>query len=124
MKQGVVDDELEPRVPLTFVAANHRLTVEMVVDTGFEGFVSLPSRTIRRLKLAFEGTFTAVLADDSEVDVEYYTGTVHWNGRRTKVEVLVSDGTPLLGTALRRGHSLGIDFVSGGNVSIRPIKTH
>jgi clan AA aspartic protease len=124
MKRGIVNENLEPRVPLTFIAAKNRLTVEMVVDTGFEGFVTLPSRTITRLGLAFEGTFTAVLADDSAIDVEYYSGTVYWNGRRLSVEVLMSDGTPLLGTALMHCHSLAIDFVPGGNVSIHPIKAH
>jgi clan AA aspartic protease len=123
MKNGLVNDNLEPLLRVTFVAGGRRIAVEMVVDTGFEGFASLPFHAIRQMRLPLQGTVPVVLADDSEITVEYYSATIIWNGRRRIVEVLMTDGDPLLGTSLLRGQTLHVDFVPGGAVSIRPLKT-
>jgi len=123
MKRGVVNDDLEPRVALTFVSSTgRRVVTEVVVDTAFEGFVALPRRIVRLLRRFKRGTVRTLLADNSESRTDYYVCTVIWNGRSRNVQVLVMDGNPLLGTGLLRDHSLDINFVPGGRVLIRPMK--
>jgi clan AA aspartic protease len=123
MKRGIVNEDLEPRVPLAFVSATgSRTEIEMVVDTAFEGFVTLPRHILRNLRRLKRGTVRTVLADDSESRTDYYVCTIIWNGRRRPIQVLMMDGDPLLGTEMMRNYSLSVDFVPGGTVSIRPIK--
>jgi clan AA aspartic protease len=123
MKRGIVNEYLEPRISLTFVSATgSRTEIEMVVDTAFEGFITLPRHILRNLRRLKRGTVRTVLADDSESRADYYVCTVIWNGRKRQIQVLLMDGDPLLGTEMMRNYSLSVDFVPGGTVSIRPIK--
>ena len=49
--------------------------VEAVVDTGYTGFLSLPSVTINELGLVWKGIDRATLGDGSEATFEVYKAT-------------------------------------------------
>lgn len=86
---------------------------ETVVDTGFNGFLTLPPANVAALALPFRNYFYAGLADGSRVKLEVYAATVLWDGEERNVEVLSPGREPLLGTALRDGHDLSIRFTDG-----------
>ena len=54
MIRGRVNERLDATIPVEIIANGHRPVVEAVVDTGFNGFLTLPSDLVSKLKLPFE----------------------------------------------------------------------
>jgi clan AA aspartic protease len=96
------------------------MVIECVVDTGFEGALALPPGAVSAMGLPFLIEIDANLADNSSRKVDVHRATIAWNGVGLPVAVLAMGRRPLLGTALLDGHTLKIDFVDNGEVSIRP----
>jgi clan AA aspartic protease len=97
---------------------NPAIGIEFVVDTGFEGAMTLPMEAIRALGLPFIMELDINLADDSSTRVAVHRGQIRWHDEDVAVAVLATGKRPLLGTALLKGSHLGIDFQPEGNVEI------
>jgi clan AA aspartic protease len=95
--------------------------LECVIDTGFEGALTLPAAAVRALGLPYLTDLTANLADDTDVQVDVHVATIIWDGSERAVAVLALGRRPLVGTALLAGRHLGIDFTEGGAVLIDPL---
>jgi clan AA aspartic protease len=96
-------------------------TAEAVLDTGFNGFLTLPASAIAALGLPFRTRFRAGLGDGSVVQLAVHAAVVMWDGVWRDVEVLVANRPPLLGTALLNGHEVTIRFADGELITIRPL---
>jgi clan AA aspartic protease len=94
-------------------------TVEAHLDSGFNGFLTLPSSAVAVFSLPFANYFRAGLADGSVVQLAVHRGSVIWDGVECIVDVLVAERQPLLGTALLDGHELVIRFAEGDRVTIQ-----
>ncbi len=94
---------------------------EFVIDTGFTGFLTLPSQDISDLGLPFRHYTAAYLADGSEVQISVYDAVVVWNGAGIEVRVLGTGQRPLLGTALLKDHSLFAQFADFGLVELEEL---
>jgi clan AA aspartic protease len=92
--------------------------IEAVIDTGFSGFLTLPSSIIVPLGLIWRGEAQAILGDGRRHQFDVYSATVEWDGRERHVEVDVAETSPLVGMGLLAGHDLCIEAVAGGKVSI------
>jgi clan AA aspartic protease len=89
-------------------------TLEVWIDTGFNGDLVIPQRQIDDLKLPQSGTVKAVLADGSEVTLLTHTCYIEWFGAARQLEVIANDGEyPLLGVGLLLGRDLHISYRSG-----------
>jgi clan AA aspartic protease len=99
------------------------MPLEFVVDTGFEGAMTLPIATIQALQLPFFTQLTANLADDSGVPVDVHIGVIRWEQEEKRIAVLAMGTRPLLGTALLAEHHLDVDFTEGGSINILPLTT-
>ena len=95
--------------------------IECVVDTGFEGALTLPPDVIVALKLPYITRISANLADDSNVMTRLHLATIIWQGVGREVIVLAMGRRPLIGTALIEDHHLSIDFCEDGSVIIDEI---
>lgn len=95
--------------------------IDCIVDTGFEGFLTLPSAVISKLGLQYIARIDANLADNSNVAVNVYLATILWNGVEREVAVLGMGRRPLIGTALLEDYHLSIDFYDGGTVLVDDI---
>lgn len=95
--------------------------LEFVLDTGFNGELTVPAERISRLGLDFYSTGEATVADDRVESVDVYTGTLIWDGRPRSVLVQSLGSTPLLGTLLLAGHDLRARLVPGGAVEIEEV---
>jgi clan AA aspartic protease len=93
--------------------------VEAVVDTGYDGSLTLPPRLVAELRLPFRNRASALLGDGSRTVYDVHDGIVLWNGRLRRIAVDVVDIDPLLGMALLYGQELTIQVVEGGAVSVR-----
>ncbi|MGV0026128.1 clan AA aspartic protease [Phormidesmis priestleyi] len=92
--------------------------IECVVDTGFEGFLTLPPSLVADLGLPYIVEITANLADDSTVATNVHEATIVWNGIQRQIVVLGMGRRPLIGTALLEDYHLSIDFCEGGTVLV------
>jgi clan AA aspartic protease len=100
---------------------NEDAEIECVVDTGFEGFLTLPLSLINELDLQYAGRINANLADSSSVSTEVYWATILWDGAEREIAVLGMGARPLIGTALLEDYHLSIDFCEGGTVLVDEI---
>ena len=120
MIEGVVNADYEAVIPLLLEGpAGEACEVEAVVDTGFTGFLTLPSSLVAQLGLVFRGTSEGTLADGSEVSFDVYDATLLWHGEPRVVLIDEADTTPLVGMLLLNRHNLNIDVENGGRVLIR-----
>ncbi|MEH2277197.1 MAG: clan AA aspartic protease [Nostoc sp.] len=94
--------------------------IKCVIDTGFEGFLTLPSSVIAALGLPYLININANLANNSSVETDVYLATVVWNGVERNIAALAM-GRPLIGTALLEDYHLSIDFSEGGTVLVDEI---
>lgn len=116
----MVNAAYEAVVSLTVHGANGRVReIEAVVDTGYTGFLTLPSTLVAELRLPFAYVGRAFLANDGQVEFDVHGATVLWDGEPRDIEADATGSTPLVGMLLLDGHSLNIEVESGGRVVIQ-----
>ena len=95
--------------------------IDAVIDTGFTGQLVLPPEAVDRLGLPGRGRQRAILADGRTVEVNVYLARVIWHGRERAVQVLATEGGPLVGMALLRGSRLRVDAAPDGLVLVEEL---
>ena len=109
----------QARIELSFRLPNRPdLGIEFVIDTGFEGFLTLPPAAVSALGLPYVRTLIANLADGSSIRTDVHEATILWHGNEQVVDVLALGKRPLLGTMLMDGSEAVIQFTDGGLVAI------
>lgn len=119
MMSGAVNGELEALLHLPVRdSGGQPHDVEAVIDTGFNGFLTLPPTLIATLGLPWLCRQQGLLADGSIVVCDVYMATVDWHGQPRTIEIEAADAQPLLGMALMEGSELRILVMQGGSVTI------
>ena len=123
MIYGVVNLRREATLPIVVGNGNkqQQQVVDTVIDTGFSGFLSLPSAIIVALNLPWSASDIATLGDGSETLFDLYTATVIWDGQYREIYVAESETEPLLGMSLLYGYRLQVDAIEGGGVKIEAL---
>ena len=122
MMYGVVNLRREATLTIVVGNSDRKLhAIEAVIDTGFNGFLSLPSAIITALKLPWSGSDSVTLGDGSETFFDLYTGTVIWDGQYCEIDIAESETEPLLGMALFYRYRLQVDNIEGGMVKIEAL---
>ena len=122
MIHGVVNFRHELTLPLVVGNSDGQQEfVGTIIDTGFDGFLSLPSEIIIHLELPWRTSNIATLGDGSKTVFDFYTGTVIWDGQYRTIDIAESETEPLLGLAILRGYRLQVDNVEGGIVKIEAL---
>jgi len=113
---------LQARINVVFcLPGRSEMEIECVVDTGFEGALTLPSTLITELGLPYLTEINANLADNTDIVANAYLASILWRGVECNVAVLAMGRRPLIGTALLEDYHLGIDFCEGGTVLVDEI---
>ena len=113
---------MEPLLVVTVHdASGSTHSVEAMVDTGFNGFMTLPNITIQQLGLKKSGDVQIILADGRAQSCAVFRAVVDWDGIPVDIEVEAADFKPLVGTALLRGFRLNVEVERGGKVVIEPL---
>ena len=118
MMTGALTSDGEPVLPLTVEGPAGTQDIEALVDTGFNGGLTLSTESIAALGVPEKTVMEVTLADGRVRDVQTYVGAVALNGKSKRVLIAESPTTPLLGTDLLWGFSLYIEFQSNGTVEI------
>jgi clan AA aspartic protease len=114
---GVFRDHL-PRVTLTQPGRSGSIAVEFILDTGFEGDLSLPSNILRQLDTHLLFLSLRAMGDGSLRECPGYHLAWQWNDEPRTVEILALEHNPLLGTMLLESCHLDVDMAEGGEVVI------
>jgi clan AA aspartic protease len=121
MMRGRVTALGEATLRLTVIGPEQRQqVVDAVLDTGFNGSITLPSEAVRHLQLPFVGHRRAIVGDGRRVVLDLYLATVLWHEQEREVLVLQADGGPCVGMALLRGSRVVLHVVDDGDVLIEP----
>jgi clan AA aspartic protease len=122
MIYGVVNLRREATLPLVVGnSTGQQEFINTVIDTGFDGFLSLPHAIIDRLRLPWTIANMATLADGSQVLFDLYAATVIWDGQYRDIDIAASETEPLVGMAMLYGYRLQVDNIEGGIVKIEVI---
>ena len=102
------------------------LDVEFIVDTGFDGDLTLPADIVRRLSAFPDGQRSRQLADGSTSRCDVYRLLLDREEDEEgeapgALEVLVINGNPLLGTQFLFEHLFLVEVTEGGEVSAEPL---
>ena len=92
--------------------------MDAVIGTGQ---LVLSPEAVDRPGLPERGRQKAILADGRTVEVNVYLARVIWHGRERAVQVLATEGGPLVGMALLRGSRLTVDAAHDGPVLVEEL---
>jgi clan AA aspartic protease len=87
--------------------------VEAVLDTGFNGSLTLPPATISQLGLPYRSRTSAVLADGTVGRLNAHAATVIWDGVVRSITIEALDTNPLLGMSLLVNFDLQVRVMAG-----------
>ena len=121
MMQGRVNQSCEATLSIVIKSNKTTQLVDAVVDTGFSGFLTLPSDLISTLGLSWQGRDAATLGDGTSCTFEVYMGSVIWDGQYKEIYINESETVPLIGMRLLRGYELRIQATEGGVVTIEAL---
>ena len=123
MIHGVVSTSREATISLVVTNENRQTKlITAVIDTGYTGFLSLPSEIISELNLSWTGIDRGTLGDGSEVTFEVYAAKIIWDGEYRDIPINEAETDPLVGMSLLYGYDLHIQAVEGGSVTISLLK--
>ena len=123
MISGIVERNelggLEPRISVSVMDADGELQqFQVVLDTGFTGWLMLPEADINKLGLVRKGRHRGILASGNDEEFEYYETQVSWHDRLHEIEVFQSIDQALLGMEMLEGSRVSVEAWDGGNVII------
>lgn len=109
-----------PRVMLTLPGLRGPLEIEFIVDTGFEGGLTLPEALVGQLEVSVQERRSIKLAGGIRQRCYSYEIVVEWADEARVVEVLTLEGNPLLGNDLWKEEALRAENTDGGEVFFEP----
>ena len=121
MLSGRVNSEREALLDLEIHGDDKMVRLSAVIDTGYDGFLTLPRLIIEELDLPYLGPAQAVLGDGNATRLDVYVARVHWHDAERDVLVLEAEGGVLVGMAMLSGSRLAMDVEHEGAVSIRSL---
>ena len=122
MLTGYVTSDNEAILPIALLGSEGRIVrVEAMIDTGYNGFLTLPKTAIQELDLSFVGPTRAALGDGNEVNMDLFLGVIQWEGSPRDVLVLETEGGTLVGMALLGGCRVIMDVEEDGVVSVESL---
>jgi len=124
MITGFVNVEFEPVVLLSIRRFDDKIfTQDAIVDTGFNGWLSLPPDLIAELNLKWKRRGRAILGDGSECVFNVYEAVVVWDDTLLIIPVDEANTEPLIGMSLMEGYELKIQVFEGGRIELRKANT-
>lgn len=125
MISGLVNTEFEAVIQLSIRRDDGVIfTQDAIIDTGFNGWLSLSPGLITQLNLTWKRRGRAILGDGSECIFDVYEGDVIWDGALRTIPIDEADSDPLVGMSLMEGYQLTIQIFEGGQVGLQKIYTN
>lgn len=117
---GSIDARGHPRVKVVLRGPFGHSQVDAIVDTGFNGALSVPEQNVARLGLRKRTVRLTRFADGTLRTVPVYHIEIEWVDGATFAEALESNlPDVLIGAGLLRGHQLMVDYGPAQSLEIR-----
>ncbi len=122
MITGLVNARYEAMIrALVRDAAGQAHEIEAIIDTGFNGSLTLPPALIAALALPWRTRGSAILANGTEDEFDIYAATLIWDGIPRPILIESVDTAPLVGMALLYGYDVRIQAIDGGLVTLEAL---
>lgn len=122
MITGIINRDFEPIIPLSVYGGDGKIyPKDAIVDTGFNGWLSLPPDLIAQLNLRWKRRGRAILGDGSECIFNIYEAILVWDGELLTIPVDEADSEPLVGMSLMNGYQLVVQVFPGGMVELSKV---
>jgi clan AA aspartic protease len=119
---GHVNSQREAIIQLAVLGeGNRRQGIKAIIDTGYTGFLTLPSAMISTLELTWFMQEEGFLGDGSMCMFNVFEASVIWDGQVQPIEINESETDPLVGMGLLEGYELNIQGFAGGVVTIKAL---
>ncbi len=122
MINGIVNDEFEAIITLKISSNNGRVYEQSaIIDTGFNGWLSLPPDIINQLGLPWKRRGRAILGDGSECIFDVYQASIIWDDKLLIIPIDEAESEPLFGMSLMKGYKLTVEVMAVGLVTIEEL---
>jgi clan AA aspartic protease len=119
MITGIVNGDFEAMLSLSICGSDGKVyTQDAIIDTGFNGWLSLSPDLIDQLNLKWKRRGRAILGDGSECVFNIYEAVVLWDGVYLTIPIDEADSEPLVGMSLMEGYQLTVQVFEGGKVEL------
>jgi clan AA aspartic protease len=123
MIAGTVNGDFEPIITLSVCDSDGKIyTQDAIVDTGFNGWLSLPPDLIARLNLRWKRRGRAILGDGSECVFNVYEAVLLWDGSFLTIPIDEAESEPLVGMSLMESYQLMMQVFEGGRIELIRVK--
>ena len=119
---GAVNEGLEPWIELAIQdrqGGNH--PVQALLDTGFNGFLTLPTAWLLDMGLECVSQVRVTLADGSEIVSDLFAAIALWDGKLVEIDIEAAETDPLVGMAMLADYDLRMRVINQGEVAISSI---
>jgi clan AA aspartic protease len=111
MLQGSVNAYGEPIVRLSLILRGRSVSCSAVIDTGFNGYLSVPRKLVKQSGWHYFGTEDFEIATGESVTQSIYIGRMIFHHARLMVYAVATDANDvLIGTRLLERSTLTINF--------------
>ena len=122
MITGIVNVDFEPIIPLSICGSDGKVcTQDAIVDTGFNGWLSLPPDLIAESNLKWKRRGRAILGDGSECVFDVYEAVLVWNKNFLTIPIDEADSEPLVSMSLMEGYQLIVQVFEGSHVELNKV---
>ena len=106
--KGIINDKLAPIIKIDVQESKEQ--IETILDTGFNGELMFPKKTIENLNLEWCGKEDYLVASGEMITTDVYKGHLNWFGKRYVVEVMATSADQsLLGMQLLKSCMISIN---------------
>lgn len=121
MITGYVSVDQQAIIEISVEGQQQTVRIDATIDTGYNGFLTLPPYVINLLHLPWLTQSRVILANGEAESVDVHAATIIWDGTPRRLLVDVADNTPLVGMALMRGYELHIQNIDNGAATLRKL---
>jgi clan AA aspartic protease len=124
MITGIVNADFEAIISFSICDSEGKIyTQDAIVDTGFNGWLSLPPDLINQLNLKWKRRGRAILGDGSECIFNVYEAILVWDEDHLTIPIDEANSEPLVGMSLMENYQLTVQVFEAGSVEIRKVSS-
>jgi clan AA aspartic protease len=112
---GQINQAGSPILKITVFGNKSEVTIDGILDTGFDGFICLPIAIAVPLGLELIDVTDSELADGTIIQDELvFAGKILWDDAVVDVDILLTKSTDtLIGTAMLMNSDIRLDYRAG-----------